>query len=239
MSDFKFPVQRKGAVARIDLGRPDEGNALTRDMMRSLSQLIRVQAADPAVSVVVLEAQGSHFCRGRDGRGESSAGLSPYEVRVQMMGAVLGVYEAINAAPIPVVAAVQGSAIGFGAALAGACDITIASRDAKFSFTEIKHGIPPTLAIAAVEKKMPNKALAYLIYSAAEISADEAVTFGLVSRTVPAAEVGTQVEVLTTELASRPRLVLETIKKFMANAQEMTQSQSAEYAGVLLALVRS
>jgi enoyl-CoA hydratase/carnithine racemase len=239
MPDFKFPVRREGAVAWIDLGRPDEGNAVTRDMMRSLSELIRVQAADPAVSVVVLEAQGSHFCKGRDGRGESSVGLSPYEVRVQMMGAVLGVYEAINAAPIPVVAAVQGSAIGFGAALAGACDITIASRDAKFSFTEIKHGIPPTLAIAAVEKKMPNKALAYLIYSAAEISADEAVTFGLVSRAVPAAEVGAQVESLTTELASRPRLVLETIKKFMANAQEMTRSQSAEYAGVLLALVRS
>jgi enoyl-CoA hydratase/carnithine racemase len=239
VSKFEFPLNKEGAVARIDLGRPEEGNALTRDMMRQLADTIHTSAADTTTNVIVLEARGMQFCRGRDGRGESTAGLSPYEIRVQMMGAVLGVYEAINAAPIPVVACVQGPAIGFGAALAGACDVTLASDAATFCFSEIKHGIPPTLAIAAVMKKVPQKALAYLIYSASEISAQEAVTFGLASKVVVRAAYQADVEKFVAELASRSRLVLETIKKFMANAQDLSTPIAAEYAGTLLALVRS
>ncbi len=127
MSDFQFPIGGDAAIVRIDLGGPDEGNTLTRGMMRQLTEVIHAEAAKPETRVLVIEGRGPQFCRGRDGRGESNAGLTPYEIRVQMMGSVLGVYEAINMAPVPVVARVHGAAIGFGAALAGGCDMTLAS----------------------------------------------------------------------------------------------------------------
>jgi enoyl-CoA hydratase/carnithine racemase len=239
VADFDFPEIRKDGIVRIDLGRPEEGNTLTRAMMRDLAEKIRSCAIDPDARVIVIEGRGPHFCRGRDGRGESTAGLAPHQVREQMMGAVLGVYAAINASPIPVVSLVHAPAIGFGAALAAGCDITLASQDTTFAFSEIKHGIPPTLAMAAIMKKVPQKALAWLIYSGADVSAKDGIAIGLVSKTFTQATFAAETDVFLKELASRSRLNLETIKKFMQTAHDMSATQQSEYAGTLLALVRS
>lgn len=239
MTAFAFPVTRADGMTRIDLGRPEEGNSLTRGMMRDLADEIRKAGADPQTHVVVIEGRGAHFCKGRDGRGESTEGLRPHEIREQMMGAVLGVYAVIGACPVPVVSLVHAPAIGFGAALAGGCDITLAADDTKLAFSEVKHGIPPTLAMAAVMKKVPQKALYWLILSGADVSSTEALGMGLVSKIYPAASFKSDTQVFLSEMASRPRLVLETIKKFMTHAQDMSAAQQSEYAGTLLALVRS
>jgi enoyl-CoA hydratase/carnithine racemase len=239
VASFDFPESRKDGVFRIDLGRPEEGNTLTRGMMRDLAEKIRICATDPDARVIVIEGRGAHFCRGRDGRGESTAGLAPHEVREQMMGAVLGVYAAINASPIPVVSLVHAPAVGFGAALAGGCDITLAVEDTTLVFGEIKHGIPPTLAMAAVMKKVPQKALAWLIFSGSEVSAKDGIAIGLVSKTFAQSAFASETEAFLNELASRTRLNLETVKKFLLTAQDMSAAQQSEYAGTLLALVRS
>ncbi|HEY4319135.1 MAG TPA: enoyl-CoA hydratase/isomerase family protein [Herbaspirillum sp.] len=239
MSDFDFAVSREGAVARIDLNRPDEGNALTRDMMRRLAQVLRELGADPAVNVIVLEARGAHFCRGRDGKGESRVGMTPYEVRINMMGAVLDVYQSLAAVPVPVVACVHADAVGFGAALATACDVTLSASDATFAFPEIEHGIPPTLAMCAALGKVPNKALDYLIYSAETIDAGQAVAFGIVSRIFPQASFRQDANAFVLKLSGRDRLVLETIKLYHGKAAHLTPDMASEYAGTLLALVRA
>ncbi|HVY57201.1 MAG TPA: enoyl-CoA hydratase/isomerase family protein [Xanthobacteraceae bacterium] len=238
MASFEFAVKTEGAVARIDLNRPEEGNAMTRPMMVSLAPLIRRLGECTETHVIVLEGRGDYFCRGRDSRGESTDGLTPYEMRVQVMGAVLGVYDAIGAAPVPVVARVHGNAVGFGCAVASACDLALAADTARFSFPEIKHDIPPTLAMSAVIRKVPPKALAYLIYSGQEVSAQEAVQTGLASRVLPQASFAEDFDAFVHELAGRPRLNLETIKKFMTNAAELSSAMTSEYAGTLLALVR-
>ncbi len=239
MAGFAFPVTHADGIVRIDLGRPDEGNSLTRGMMRDLADEIRKAGADPQTRVVVLEGRGAHFCKGRDGRGESTEGLRPHEVREQMMGAVLGVYAAIGACPVPVVSLVHAQAIGFGAALAGGCDITLLSDAAKLAFSEVKHGIPPTLAMAAVMKKVPQKALYWLIFSGDDVTPSEALTMGLASKVYASDAFKAQTDAFLAEMATRPRLVLETIKKFMTHAQDMSAAQQSEYAGTLLALVRS
>ena len=239
MASFAYPIRRDAGVARIDLGRPDEGNSLTRAMMRDLAEAIRCEGAIADNRVVVIEGRGPFFCKGRDGRGETTEGLKPHEVREQMMGAVLSVYAAIQSCPIPVASLIHAPAVGFGAALAGGCDITLASDASKLAFSEVKHGIPPTLAMAAVMKKTPQKALAWLIYSGEDVTPAEAVTMGLVSKVLPADTFAQDAAAFLHELASRPRLVLETIKKYMSHAQDMSAAQQSEYAGTLLALVRS
>ena len=239
MDQFEFEITAQDGIARIDLNRPDEGNAMTRAMMVTLAERLREVGAKVENRVVVLAARGTHFCRGRDGTGESSKGMSAYEMRVKMMGATLGVYEAIAAVPVPVVALVQGPATGFGAAMASACDVTLASSEAAFSFPEIKHGIPPTMAMAATIRNVPPKALAYLIYSGATLTADQAVTFGLASRVFANDRFAAECETFLTELASRPRLNLETIKKYQLAAADLTAAMASEYAGTLMALVRA
>lgn len=239
MSAHEYRITRAGAIARIDLNRPDEGNALTRAMMLQLSATLRELGNQPDVHVVVLESRGKQFCRGRDGKGESRAGMTPYEVRQKMMGAVLDVYQAVADVPVPVVALVHGDALGFGCATAVGCDITLASSNARFAFPEIEHDIPPTMAMCAALGKVQAKALTYLIYSADAVTAAEAVTLGLASKVLPQDSFAADSEAFLTKLASRPRLVLETIKRFQAKATHLTPDMASEYAGTLLALVRS
>ncbi len=239
MSDFDFKITRDGAIAHLDLNRPEEGNALTRAMMIRFAQVLRELGADASVNVVTVGARGDKFCRGRDGKGESRAGMKPYDVRVQMMGAVLDSYQAIWDVPVPVVALVQGDALGFGAALAVGCDITLAASNARFAFPEIEHDIPPTMAMCAALGKVPAKALTYLIYSAALLDAEQAVAVGLASKVLPQAGFAAAADEFVRKLAGRPRIVLETIKRYQAKAAHLTPDMASEYAGTLLALVRS
>ena len=133
-TEFEFAVQVEEKIGYLDLNRPKEANRLTRAMIADLAGTIRRLGERSDVHVIVIRSRGEVFCGGRDGRGETAATLTPYQVRNQMMGPVLSVYEALIAAPIPVVACVHADAIGFGAAIVGGCDIALASASAKFSF---------------------------------------------------------------------------------------------------------
>ena len=239
MSDFEFQVTRDGAVARVDLGRPEEGNALTRPMMVRLSSLLRELGSTAEINVIAIGGRGQQFCRGLDRKGESSAGMTPYEVRVKFMGSVLGLFQAIADVPIPVVACVHGDALGFGTALAVGCDITLAAPAARFAFTEIEHDIPPTMAMSAALGKVLGKALTYLVYSGEQVDAAQAVTLGLASKVLPQATFAADADAFIKTLSSRRRLVLETIKRYQAKAAHLTPDMASEYAGTLLALVRS
>ena len=239
MSGFEFKVTRNGAIAHVDLNRPEQGNALTRAMILRFAQVLRELGADTEINVIAIGGHGDKFCRGRDGKGESRTGMTPYDVRVKMMGAVLDSYQAIWDVPVPVVALVHGDALGFGAALAVACDITLAASGARFAFPEIEHGIPPTMAMFAALGKVPAKALTYLIYSAEEVNAEQAVALGLASRVLPQQTFASEADAFLGILAGRPRLVLETIKRYQAKAAHLTPDMASEYAGTLLALVRS
>ena len=101
-------------------------------MMIRLAELIETLCARPDVHVVILAAAGDQFCKGRDGCGESRAGMSFSETRAHLMSRLLKVFDAIAQAPIPLVACVQGPANNFGVTLAAACDIALASDKATF-----------------------------------------------------------------------------------------------------------
>ncbi len=236
---FEFPVRRDGAIARIDLGRPEEGNMLTRPMVTDLSALVGRLGADAGVHVVALEGRGPQFCKGRDGRGENAAGMSPLDMKTKLYGPILGAYQAMAACPVPVVALVHGDAIGFGAALAGSCDVTLASDAAHFALPEIEHNIPPTLAISGVMRNVPAKALGYLVYSAETIDAHEAQRLGFASKVFAASSFAQQADAFLTKLAGRPRIVLETIKRYQRTAPGLSPDQASDLAGSMMALART
>ncbi|MFK8250899.1 enoyl-CoA hydratase/isomerase family protein [Ancylobacter terrae] len=230
-------VKVESMVAWIELSDPDVGNMLTRQQMVGLAEVIRRAGMMSDVAVVAIAPRGDAFCRGRNGKGESPESL-PWDARQKQLGATLDVYDAISACPVPVVALVQGDAIGFGAALAGGCDVTLSTDKARFALPEIKHSIPATLAISALVRKMPLKALSHMIYSAEEISAHEAVSFGLVSKVFPDARFDVDAKAYVEALAGRQRLVLETLKRYLGKAPHLSPDMASEYAGTLMALVK-
>jgi len=228
-----------GGIATIDFNRPGVGNTITRDMMRDLTRLLGTFGSDPSVKGIALRPAGASFCEGRDRAGESLKDMTAHAVRTEVLSVILDLYGAVQAAAVPVVACVKGKALGFGAALAGCCDVTLAADTARFSFPEIEHKTPPTLAMTAVMRSVQRKSLGYLIYSAEEVDASMAQGMGLVSRIFPEQAFDREVDRFLATLATRPRLTLETVKRFQNKAATLEPDMMSEYAGTLMALVRT
>jgi enoyl-CoA hydratase len=227
-------------VAFITLNMPQTGNKIPQTVVAVLGELLEQASQDRTLKAVVINAQGDHFCQGRDGgKKVQESPPTPLQLREKMMGPITKVYAALRAIQVPVVAIVQGEAHGFGAALAGSADITIAADNAKFSFPELLVDMPPTLAMATVMDKVGPKALSWLVYSNAHIDAQRASQIGLVSEVVPLQELATAQEKILTQLRARTIPALATVKDFLANCRLDEFSQAANYAKNSLALVLS
>lgn len=233
-------VWREGDVAHIRLDRAAAGNRLPQSAVVRLAAELKQLAADATLKVVVLSADGAHFCQGREqGPVTQSARPTPLELRSRMMDPIVAVYAAFREVQVPIVALVQGEAHGFGAALAGSADITIATRDAKFSFPELKSDMPPTLAMATVLDRVPAKALAWMVYTNEVIGAADAKQCGLVSEVVPADSLKAAGQALVAKLCERSRPALAGVKQFLARARLQEFDHAADLGRNLLALVLS
>jgi len=231
-------VERDGDVAHLRLNMPDTGNRISQPLVGRLARELRALADDAAVKMVVLSARGPHFCQGREqSRVTASAKPTPLELRSRMMDPIIDVYAAFRALQVPVIAAVQGEAHGFGAALAGSADITLCASDARFSFPELKSDMPPTLAMATVIDRVAPKALAWMVYTNAPIGADEARAIGLVSHVVPAGGLDDAVAGLVDQLRARSRDALAGVKQFLARARLQEFDHAADLGRNLLAVV--
>ena len=170
-------VERDGQVLRVTLARPDRRNAFDAALIAELAEaFVDVGRA----RAVVLAGDGPSFCAGADVDWmRASAGLS-YEENVADANALRRMLEAIDGCPAPVVARVQGHALGGGAGLVAAADIAIASRDATFAFSEVKLGIiPAVISPFALAKIGPGAARRYFV-TGERFDAETALRIGLV-----------------------------------------------------------
>ncbi len=231
MSDM-IRMHRDGAVATITIDRPAEGNVLTLDMLRALTATLRAIAASDA-KVIALRSTGADFCRGRDAKG-GPQNPTALVMRDQVLQPILDVYDAIVGAPQPVVCAVQGAALGFGCAMATACDVTIAAEEATFKLPEMAQNLPPTLAISALMAKVPRKALTWMVYTLAEIDARTALSLGIVSAVVPAGNLDAAVAETLATMTARSTAALVAVKDYLRSAPMMEPRGAAAYGVALL-----
>ena len=238
MTGDAITLERDGEIARVKIDRAEAGNMMSADMIAELTRLLDEAGCDPALKAIALTGAGEDFCLGRE-PGAGGAGRTALEMRESLTGPILGLYAAARGAEIPIVAAVQGRAAGFGCATAAVCDLTIAAADARFSLPEMTHDLPPTLAMCAhIDRTMP-KAIAWLVYSTDSVDAATAKTLGFVSHVVPAASLGEETEALLATLTARRRDALITCKRFLANARLMETDKAADYAGNMLSVILS
>jgi enoyl-CoA hydratase len=226
---------RDGAVATITIDRPAEGNMLTVEMLRELSAAVRGAGASDA-KVIVLRTTGPDFCRGREPGAPSPTAM---KMRANVCDPILDAYDAIAGVRQPIIALVQGKAHGFGAAMAGACDLTIAAGDARFKLPEMEKDLPPTLAISALMARVPRKALTYMVYAMEEIDAQMALQLGFVSIVVPLGELDRALEKLLAVMTVRSPEALNAVKDYFRVAPQMEPRGAADYGANLLAAVLS
>ena len=208
---------------------------MTDEMAQELTALLR--DASGVAELVVLRAAGKDFCLGRAGGRppESNEALA----RRGTYDTIFDCYGAFRRADVPVVGVVQGRAVGFGCAIAALCDITIASESATFQVPEMGHNIFPGMVLSSFVDRVPRKALAYLVYTTATISAERALTFGIASEVVPADALDETVGKVTAALLKAPRPARLAVKEFARVALDMNVQGAVDFARNLHATINS
>jgi methylglutaconyl-CoA hydratase len=172
-------------VATVTLNRPELHNAFDDDLMRALTARFRALAADASVRVIVLAAAGKSFSAGADlAWMKRMAGYS-YAENLADAGLLGDMLEAIHAAPMPVVARVQGAAFGGGVGLVAACDIALGTAQASFCLSEVKLGIVPAMISPYLVARIgPGAARRYSL-TAERFDAATAQRLGLLAEVYP------------------------------------------------------
>ena len=230
-------TQQDGAILRITLNQPERGNAVSDEMVAELTGII--EGAEKTSSVVLLRGAGADFCVGRAVMGSTPKHDPDALERRTFSDVVFNCYGAMRNAKIPIVAAVHGRALGFGCAIAAACDITLASDKAVFQVPEMAHNILPTMVMSSFVDRVPRKAMSYLVYSQAEITPERALSFGIVSDVVPAAKLDEAVATLCAAILKAPRPAILGVKEYVKTAPDMAVFGAVEFARNLHATVNS
>ena len=174
----------EGPVTTVILARPDAHNALNADLIDELTRCFEELAEDQETRVVVLAGEGRSFCAGADiGYMRETAGLS-YEENLEDARRLAIMYWTIDECPKPVVAKVQGVAMGGGAGLLAVADVVVADSEARFAFSEIKLGIAPATISPFVVRKIGVSHARSLFLTGERFGAERAREIGLVHRVV-------------------------------------------------------
>ena len=229
---------RKGPVLEITLNRPQIGNAASDAMAAELTKLLI--GAGEGAEIVVLRGAGDDFCVGRETMGKRPPGVQPDALQLrQRNDVVFNCYGAFRRCEIPVIGVVKGRALGFGCAIAAVCDITLAADTAKFQVPEMAHNIMPTMVMSALVDRVPRKALTYLVWSTAVVSAARAREAGIVSEVHPAGELDAAVEALCAQIMKAPRPARVGCKDYARTALDMDVTGAIDYARSIHAVINS
>lgn len=211
MTDYKTILfEQKGRIALVTLNRPDALNALNAEIMREVVDCFAAIDRNPEIAVSVLTGGGRAFAAGADIKEMQPQSFSDMYVEDFFAG-----WDRFAASRKPVIAAVNGFALGGGCELALMCDMIIASDKAKFGQPEIKLGVTPGMGGSIRLTKAVGKAKAMdLVLTGRMIDADEADRIGLVSRVVP------HDDLLKEALAAAETMAAFSIPSLMA-AKEM------------------
>jgi len=204
--------EQVGGVAMIRLNRPDERNALSRQMLQQLSENFKKLEDDDDLRAVILTAAGeTAFCSGSD-IGEL-AKLSESEAReASVRGQKL--CDQIEAFPVPVIAAINGSAAGEGCELALACHLRIASSGATFTLPKTQPGIIPGYGVTQRLPREVGQARALeIMLTGKTLTADEAFKIGLVNRVVTPADLLPEAKSLASEISQLAPLAIRACLK--------------------------
>jgi len=233
----KLIYEKKGHVAWITLNRPEVRNAQDPQLREELTKALEQGRDDDEVYLMVITGAGEFFCAGGDIAGFPQNPVEFMEkIGLQIKGKKRPI-ELIREIPKPIVAMVNGPALGAGCELALACDIIIASAEARFGQPEIKVGlIPGGGGTQLLPRLIGEKKAKELIFTGEAISAEEAAQLGLVNRVVPREKLKEVVEEFVGRLLQRSPLILKFAKMAVNKALETPLSVGLAFESDLCAL---
>ena len=226
--------EKRGKVAWITLNRPQVLNALNNQMREELISALENARDDEDIQIIVITGAGDRaFCAGADINEFSK--LTPVDL-IKRRGKKR-VYELIRDIPKPVIAAVNGYALGGGCELAMACDIIFASENAKFGQPEIRVGVIPGGGGTQILPRLIGEKMAKeLIFTGRSVSAQELYRLGMVNRVVPQEKLIEEVNGFIEVLLRRSPVMLALAKMAINKAMETPLSEGLKCENELFAI---
>lgn len=235
-------IARDGPVVTVTLNRPDERNALTEaDYSHEIAALCGEITADASIRAMILTGAGSAFCAGgnvkhiRDRVGMFAG--SPYELRNRYRTGIQSIPTALYELEIPVIAAINGPAIGAGLDLACMCDIRIASETAVFAESFVRLGLVPGDGGAWLLPRIIGMSRASVMTLTGDtIDARTALEYGLVHDVVPADRLMASATDLASRIAANPGHATRMAKRLLREGQDMKLGPLLELSAAYQAL---
>jgi enoyl-CoA hydratase/carnithine racemase len=237
MSDDVLLIERDGPVAVLVMNRPRTKNALDKALLAALRDGLRRVAEDPEVRAIVLTGSGGAFCSGADLKAAMTTDQDVFDDLDRTLDNYHAVIRTIVGAPKPVVAMVDGVAVGFGCDLALACDMRIASTEATFNEKFTKIGLMPDGGGTFWLPRLVGLARAMEIMLLGQtIEAKQALELGIVSRVVPPSSLREETMQLARQLAKGPPLAYAGIKRAVREGLTIEAALTAEKEGQIRCL---
>lgn len=226
-------------VCTIVLNRADKLNALNFALTEGLVAALKAADADDNVRAVIVTGAGRGFCAGADTR--EFAVLTPdnqdlVERRAALTTELQGLVKQMGK---PVIAAVNGYAMGGGAGLAISCDLVLAGESARFGYPEVKHGIVAAIVMAGLVEHVGRKAAFELVATGRTVDAGEALKLGLVNRVVADDELLGEARELAAALAGHPVNAMQATKRIFHQVAELPFSEGLKLGQQLNARMRA
>ncbi|GMQ30364.1 enoyl-CoA hydratase/isomerase family protein [Algoriphagus confluentis] len=174
----------KDRIGWVTLNRPEKRNAMSPELIASLSGVLDEFAANTEVKVVVLKAEGKAFCAGADLDYIRQLQNFNYKQNLEDSQKLLELFSNIYEYPKPVIAQVQGHALAGGCGLVTVCDFAFSAPESLFGYTEVKIGFIPALVSVFLAEQIGQAKATELLLSGELISAQKAAELGLISQVV-------------------------------------------------------
>lgn len=220
-------------VALLTLNRPQQRNSLSLALIEALSRAITELSADDSVHAVVLTANGPAFCAGHDLKELTAARSNPDRGRAffkTTMDACAAMMQAIVTSPKPFIAAVDTTATAAGCQLVATCDLAVAAQSALFATPGVNIGLFCSTPMVALSRNVPRKQAMEMLLLGDMMSAQTAVTYGLVNRVVPDGSVRTEAIAMARTIAAKSPLTVAIGKRAFYTQVELPVAEAYAYA---------
>lgn len=223
-------------IATLTLNRPEQLNTYTPAMLVELGDAIREIARDNEVRALIVTGAGRAFCAGADLKESQAAKASMTHQATMIRETMHRIPSALRGLRAPVIAAVNGPAMGAGCDLALMADIRIASEAARFGEAFVKVGVTPGSGGAWLMPRVIGLSRACeLLFTGDIIDAREAERIGLVSRVVPADQLLAEARALAKRIAANPPLAVSYIKQAIYGGQDTPLESALQFAALATA----
>jgi methylglutaconyl-CoA hydratase len=225
-------------VATITMRRPEVHNAFNAQLIEDLRAAFTDLLGDEQLHTVILTGDGPSFSAGADIGSMKEAAVFSQEQNLQDALKLADLFDAINTFPCPVVARVNGTAMGGGVGLISVCDIVIAAENVRLAFSEVRLGITPAVISPYVVRKIGESNARVFFTTGERFSAARGREIGLIHTVVPAGELDAVVEKTVRDLLRGGPQALRACKALALNVGQMDREQARKYTSEVIATLR-